>query len=313
LSISEKIKILTGVLGSSHNEGHSQLLYHCPKCSHHKKKLSINIEKNLFKCWICDWSGRNIYRVIKYYGNHHDRQAWLRLTQQIEIGNFADKLFGPIDPEEEPTVSLPAGFVSLVNKSLPASSSKPLNYLDSRYIDRSDIFKWKIGYCSEGEYSGRIIVPSFNLDGNINYFIGRSYDGSWFRYKNPSLSKNFIFNELYLDFSKEITIVEGVFDAFKAGSNAVPLLGSTLTEYSKLFSKIVQNDTTVYLSLDNDAPKKIDKIIRLFFKYDIEAYLVDPSPYEDIGAMTKDQFFVKKQESILLESNNYLLSRIMRI
>lgn len=313
MSISEKIKILTGVLGSSHNEGHSQLLYHCPKCSHHKKKLSINIEKNLFKCWICDWSGRNIYRVIKYYGNHHDRQAWLRLTQQIEIGNFADKLFGPIDPEEEPTVSLPAGFVSLVNKSLPASSSKPLNYLDSRYIDRSDIFKWKIGYCSEGEYSGRIIVPSFNLDGNINYFIGRSYDGSWFRYKNPSLSKNFIFNELYLDFSKEITIVEGVFDAFKAGSNAVPLLGSTLTEYSKLFSKIVQNDTTVYLSLDNDAPKKIDKIIRLFFKYDIEAYLVDPSPYEDIGAMTKDQFFVKKQESILLESNNYLLSRIMRI
>lgn len=313
MSISEKIKILSDVLGSSYNEGQSQLLYNCPKCNHHKKKLSINIEKNLFKCWICDWSGRNVYRVIKYYGNHHTRQAWLRLTQQVEISNFADKLFGPANTLKEATASLPRSFVSLVNSDLPASSSKPLNYLESRFIDQGDIFKWKIGYCSEGEYSGRIIVPSFNMDGDINYFIGRSYDGSWLRYKNPATSKNFIFNELYLDFSKEITIVEGVFDAFKAGDNAVPLLGSTLTEYSKLFSKIVQNDTTVYLALDSDAPKKIDKIIGLFFKYDIEVYLIDPRPYEDVGAMTKNEFFVKKQESILLEPNNYLLSKILRI
>ena len=311
MSNTEKIKILSDVLGSSYCEGQAQLLYHCPKCNHHKKKLSINIEKNVFKCWICDWSGRNIYRVIKRYGDYNSKRDWLRLNQQVEINDFAEKLFGEKVIEIKRKFDLPKGFVSLINKEPPASSVKAINYLESRHIDEDDIRKWKIGYCSEGEYSGRIVVPSFDMDGNINYFVGRSYDNNWIKYLNPPYAKNFIFNELYLDFAKELTIVEGVFDALKAGDNAVPLLGSTLTEHSKLFTKIVQNDTTVYLSLDADAHKKIDKIVKLFFKYDIEVYLVDIGTYKDVGEMTKEHFSSKKQESILLNNDNYLLSKIM--
>jgi len=311
VSNTEKIKILSDVLGSSYREGLAQLLYHCPKCNHHKKKLSINIEKNVFKCWICDWSGRNIYRVIKRYGDYNSKRDWLRLNQQVEINDFAEKLFGEKVIEIKRKFDLPRGFASLINKELPSSSIKAINYLESRHVDEDDIRKWKIGYCSEGEYSGRIVVPSFDMDGNVNYFVGRSYDNNWLKYLNPPYAKNFIFNELYLDFAKELTIVEGVFDALKAGDNAVPLLGSTLTEHSKLFTKIVQNDTTVYLALDADAHKKIDKIVKLFFKYDIEVYLVDIETYKDVGEMTKEHFSSKKQESILLNNDNYLLSKIM--
>ena len=36
------------------------------------------------------------------------------------------------------------------------------------------------------------------------------------KYYNPPVEKDFIFNELYLDWNKDITIVEGVFDAIVA-------------------------------------------------------------------------------------------------
>ena len=118
---------------------------------------------------------------------------------------------------------------------------------------------------------------------------------------------------MHLDFTRPLTIVEGVFDAFKAGENAVPLLGSTLTEKSKLFYQIVNNDTAIYLALDPDARKKTDKIIKLFMKYDIETYLIDVDPFEDVGQMSKEEFTTLKQRAELLDYDNYLISRIMRI
>ena len=74
---------------------------------------------------------------------------------------------------------------------------------------KKDILFWKIGYCSKGPYGGRLIIPSFNYEGNINYFIARSYERNILKYKNPPCSKNnIVFNHLYLDFKKPITIVE---------------------------------------------------------------------------------------------------------
>ena len=88
MSEAEKIKILSNVLGTSYREGHNQLLFYCPSCEHQKKKLSINVERNLFKCWVCDYSGRNVFRIIKRFGTYSDKKEWSRLTQRVEIENF---------------------------------------------------------------------------------------------------------------------------------------------------------------------------------------------------------------------------------
>ena len=116
-----------------------------------------------------------------------------------------------------------------------------------------------------------------------------------------------------MDFEQDLTIVEGVFDAVKAGDNSVSLLGSTLTENSKLFYEIVKNDTPVYLALDPDAERKINKIIGLFLKHDIEIYKVDVAPFQDVGEMSKEEFVKRKAEAELINSNSYLLSRIKGI
>ena len=157
----KKLKILQNIFGEYRRSGHEYLFF-CPKCGHHKKKLSINIEKNLFKCWVCDWSGRDIYRLVKRYGDYRLKQDWRSLNQQVEINDFVDKIFGEKKKSIPETLELPENFISLVNKSLPATSPYPLNYLYDRGIANVDIIKWKLGYCTEGKYASRIIIPSFS-------------------------------------------------------------------------------------------------------------------------------------------------------
>ena len=157
-----------------------------------------------------------------------------------------------------------------------------------------------------GEYRNRIIVPSFDQDGDISYFIARSYSGDSFKYKNPKASKDITFNELYIDWNKDLVLVEGVFDALVAG-NAVPILGSTLREGSKLLRKIVWNDTPIYVALDPDAAAKERRIIEMLLRYDIELYKIDVSGYEDVGSMPKHIFNQRKNNAVFIDRDNYLL------
>ena len=129
---------------------------------------------------------------------------------------------------------------------------------------------------------------------------------------NPPVSRNIVFNELYVDFEEEVTIVEGVFDAIKA-HNAVPILGSTIRETSKLFRKIVNNDTPVLLALDPDAKKKSEYIKSLFLKYGIEVREVEYQDERDIGDMSKDEVSLLSQKAKFVKSYDSLINAISAI
>ena len=150
----------------------------------------------------------------------------------------------------------------MANKKLPLTAHAPLNYLKERGVDKSDILKWRIGYCDTGEYRNRIIIPSFDRDGYCNYFIARTYTKDWLKYKNPPASKNIVFNELMINWKQPVAFVEGAFDALKA-DNAIPLLGSTLRSDTDLFKKIFCYKPKIYMALDSDAQNKALKIITL--------------------------------------------------
>ena len=294
--MNEKIKIINNILGSARRVK-DEHLYHCPFCKHHKKKMSVNFAKNYFKCWVCDARGKNIYRIVRRFGTYDQRQKWLQLDGRLDLSEF-DKFFAEINEKEiKQTISLPDEFVSLCNKNLPMSSAKALDYLRSRGITKKEILDWKIGYATGGKYGGRIIIPSFNWDGNSNYFIARSFVGHQRRYLNPPVGRDVVFNELFIDWEEDINIVEGVFDAIVAGPNSIPILGSTLRENSRLFQQIVMNDTPVYLALDKDAETKRNWIIKSFLRYDIELYVVDTSGCEDIGSMSQEEFALRKSQA----------------
>ena len=301
----KKLKIIEQVLGQSRKVNDEQLFF-CPYCSHPKRKLSVNVEKNVFKCWVCDSHGRDIRRIIRKFGTISQREAWDELTNRVDITDFSS-IFDEKLVEPEAVTGLPQEFRSLANKSTPISALHAIRYLRERDITKEDIVFWKIGYCNSGEYGERIVIPSFNNSGYVNYFVARSYTKYQARYKNPPVSRDICFNELYIDWDKDLVITEGIFDAIKAGPNSVPLLGSTLRENSKLFQKIVTRDTPVYMALDADASKKESRIINLFLKYDIEVYKIDTSGVDDVGSMAREQFQRRKEKATFIPSGDYLL------
>ena len=314
MSNNEKISVLKNFLGGYSKTG-QEYLFTCPKCDHHKRKLSVNLEKNVFKCWICEYSGTNIGRLVRRYADFNLKAKWKELTGQVEIEQF-DEIIASLFPEEEEEfdeiVKLPNEFVSLANKSKSLLSKKARNYLSSRKITDEDILFWKIGYCPSGEYGGRIIIPSFNDNGDCNYFIGRTYQNDWRKYMNPQASKSkIIFNELYIDWSEDLVLTEGIFDAIVAGKNSVPILGSSLREQSKLFKSIILNDTTVYVALDSDAQEKASYLIENLIKYGAEVYNIDVFPYNDVGEMPKKEFLKRKRAARLMSSEDAFLQKFI--
>jgi len=309
--MNDKRKIVTDILGSYRRAG-DEHLYSCPYCEHHKKKMSVNFSINSFKCWVCDARGKNIYRLVRKFGNYKQRQKYLELQGRLDLSEFDDVFNEMNDIEEKQVIDLPAEFISLCNKHLPLSSQTPLDYLRGRGLSKNEILKWKIGYCRKGKYAGRIIIPSFNDNGDCNYFIARSYVGHGRRYLNPPCGRDIVFNELNIDWDEPVIIVEGVFDAIVAGDNAIPILGSTLREDSKLFQAIAIHDTPVYIALDPDAEKKAHWIIRSLMKYDLEIKKLNIGNYEDIGSMSPEVFQERLNKAENVDGDMYFLEKQLR-
>jgi len=303
---SEKLNLFREIFGSCYKSG-EEFLFHCKKCGHDKKKLSVNFEKNVFKCWICDYRGNNLYSLVKRYGTRTQKQEWESYAKTIDVSFSLEEMLAGEEKEEceQVKIDLPEEFISLANKSLPLSSVEPLKYLQGRGVSKKEILKWKIGYCKSGEYANRVVIPSFDEDGDVNYFVARAYGKEWPPYKNPNVSKDIVFNQLYVDFQSDLVLVEGVFDAMNA-ENAVPILGSSLREDSKLFQEIVKWNTTVYVALDPDAEKKAMKLIKNLLLYGMEVHKIDISGFKDVGEMTKEQFENRKKDAKLMTNEGYL-------
>ena len=292
----KQIKILKHSLDYSHSSRNEHLFF-CPFCKHHKPKLSVNIDKNVFKCWVCDFRGKNIYYLVKRFASFEQQQEWLRITNQTDIRDFEVMFSGSYQQEKlKQKIDLPENYKPLFGATSYLYSQRPLNYLRKRGIDHKKILEWKIGYCDEGEYKNRIIIPSFDCEGDVNYFVSRAYDGSHKKYKNPPVSKDIVFNDLLIDWSRPVILVEGIFEACHE-LNMIPVLGSTLSEYSELFEKIVENQTPVYIAFDHDARDKEMKLISNLLKYGLEVRKIKSPKEKDLGELTKKEYCEIKQNS----------------
>jgi hypothetical protein len=293
----------------------NEYLFFCPKCNHHRRKLSINLKKDCWKCWVCDYSGFKLHRLVRRWGSSFNKKNWSEIDSAIDAGSYNiifREWFENDKRECEQRISLPPEFKTLVTNDFKNESLEARSYLRSRGLSFEEIIKWKIGYCVSGDYSDRIIIPSFNLNGHTDFFVGRTFKREWPFYSMPSVNKDIVFNSLFVDWTSDLFLVEGVFDAIRAG-NAVPILGSSLREESKLFQAIAMHDTPIYLALDADAEKKAMKLIYAMMQYEIEIFKVDTSGFKDIAEMPLNILEKRKSESILMNNNSFYKYRIMNL
>lgn len=255
-------------------------------------KFSVNISKNVWKCWVCSKSGKSLYYLVRRFGTPDQIFKWTDVGLDIDF-SFETQ-------QEKTPVKLPEHYYSLITNEVHPLSVPARDYLKERHVSNEDILKFKIGYCPTGQYGHRIVFPSFNLQGDLDFWIGRSYDKNKFPpYLYPTgESKDLIFNELFFDWSKDIVIVEGIFDAIVA-QTGIPLLGSTLRENSYIFQRISSIKDQVFIALDPDAKKKENAIIKMFIQYGLDVYKIDVHPFKDVGEMTKEEFQKRKNEAKL--------------
>lgn len=244
-----------------------QLQANCPKCQQRdglyfpdgKYNLEINTKKRLFRCWKCDqpkFSG-SLGRLIRMYGSDSDYELYTSHASTIFDYSLKD------DEKVFERVKLPNEFISftLFNENDPQHLEAYKYMVLDRKIDYSTLKKFNIGFCTRGKYWGRIIIPSYDREGEINYFVSRGYKGQKIPYLNPKTNKDLIiFNEGIVNWDSTIYIVEGVFEFLTIPFNTIPLLGKSMS--SVLIEKLKYKKPEIIIILDADAFYNTIKIYR---------------------------------------------------
>jgi DNA primase len=123
-------------------------------------------------------------------------------------------------------------------------------------------------------YKNRVIIPSYDESGVLNYFVGRNIQPFGLNYLTPPVSKNIIGFEYQLNWDYPIVLVEGAFDAMATKRNACPLMGKYVSK--KLQQKIIEKGVKdIYVALDEDALKDTIKIAERFMRENIRVHVVE--------------------------------------
>ena len=260
--------LLQKVLGEGKIVSKDEAMFVCPFSHHHKPKLAVNLTTQRWQSWIdTNAKGRSIFSLFKRMQVPSNYFAELsKIVKLPKNTKLADT--------EEQFVSLPYEFKRLTETHTDFSYSKAMKYLKNRGIESYDIERYDIGYCDNGDYAGRIIVPSFDADNKLNYFLARDFTGNaYLKYKNPPVSKDVVVFENQIDYAEPLVLCEGVFDAIAIRRNAVALLGKNIP--SKLKIKMIKNKVSeVYVVLDEDAIKNAISITETLLNEDIKVRFV---------------------------------------
>ena len=212
--------LLESVLGKSKaDKNNRDYMFYCPVCKHKNPKLVINVVTGKYNCWTCHppTKGRSPISLFKKLGVDAEKIIEMKSYFKNDKTNLIDYV--------STKVSLPTEFISLCKENKSLEYKHAISYLKKRGLKYSDIVKYNIGYCDKGRYKNRIIVPSFNNNGDVNYFIARSFEKeAKQKYDAPSCSKSEIIGfEYYINWNIPVILCEGIFDAIAIKRNAIPL------------------------------------------------------------------------------------------
>jgi transcription elongation factor Elf1 len=263
------LDLLDNVLGAHKDAGGAEKLYQCPFCHHYKPKLAVNIESGRWHCWICGAAGRKIVSLFKKLNVSREQIAELR--ELLKDTSFQSSDFNTNAPV---VLQLPP-FKPLWIPTKDPQYKIAVSYLIRRGVTPYDVMKYQIGYCGEGKYAGRIIIPSYDKAGKLNYFIARSfYPDVEYSYMNPLVSKDVVIFESQVNWSEDVVLCEGAFDAMAIKRNAIPLLGKYIQPNLKK-ELMVNQVENIYLALDTDALRATCQISEILMNEGKNVYYVN--------------------------------------
>lgn len=266
-------------LGKGKKLSNGDYAYYCPVCNHKNQKLMVNVISGVYNCFTCHpkTTGKTPVSLLKKIG------APSEAIQEMK-GYFINDLTKIEVEKENIAIVIPKEFISLGDKkNTSLEKRQALAYLKKRMVTSSDILKYNLGYCKTGRYKNKVIVPSYDSKGRLNYFVARSFEKEPVqKIDSPSCSKSEIVGFEYLvNWKVPVILCEGVFDAIAIKRNAIPLFGKTISK--ALMIKLLQPEVkTIYLALDDDAVNEAMDHAQKLIDFGKEVYLIrlqgkDPS------------------------------------
>lgn len=277
-----------------------------------KKNLEVSFEKGKFHCWCHDYAG-NLSRLIKKWGSNELVTEYFSIINTIKEAKYYDlELFK--DNGEDlgyySTLKLPLSFKKIDLKT--CHKQKLIDYLNERKITQDIIDFYNIGYTTWDEEKwqdrDRIIIPSYNSEGDLNYWIGRDFinekgdnvSSPWnchkVKYKNCDADKNkIVFQESKIQWNNDIILVEGGLDCLYY-PNSIALLGKVLKKENEIYKQLYEKaNGNIIICLDGDTKivetKRIYNLLnvgRLRNKIWYVRLETDELPWKDFGEAYQD-------------------------
>jgi DNA primase len=213
-----------------------QHFYSCPFHEDETGHLGVDTRRGIYHCFKCNASGK-----ISSDG--------------ITLDQFKEKveraLLGSKEVQKEVSkIELPREYIPITSKA-----GLPYRYLINRRITDEMIHKYRLGYCSEGFFGERILIPIYDGD-ELVYFLGRTYTNREPKYLNAPVDKGRNIFKTFEDKVDKVIICEGVFDSISVGRvfPSISILGKVLNGIEQIMS-IVKSTKEAYILLDSDAAK----------------------------------------------------------
>lgn len=310
------LSLLEKVLGKGRKTSGNNYSFFSPFVTHYKPKLEIDLTTNNkgdnpWHCWVSNEKGRSVlslFKKIRTSKNYYDE-----LYKILNVRRFYVE---ENNTNEYEVLALPKEFVKLSDYSkikdrlLKKELAQAINYLKGRGLKKVDLLRYEIGYCSTGKYSGRIVIPSYDENYVLNYFVTRTiFDDDLYKHKNPKVSKDIIGFESFINWNEPITLVEGAFDAITARFNAIPLFGKILPNALK--EKILlRRPPKIIIALDSDAKSSSTKIAQFLLSEGIESSIVELNK-KDVNEMGFDNFLNAKLNSSVMDSYDIIKYKVL--
>jgi DNA primase len=274
------LSLLKKVLGEPKKDGDiNEYEFNCKSkvCRNDNDKfnLAFNSRNNIFHCWKCRYKG-GVNKLIIDYGSQDDINKINTLISNVKTykKEKKDDFYSDMI-----TCLLPLEYKPLWKKDNSKFYSHALNYATKeRGLSLELIKEKKIGYTEDkGKMRYRLIIPSFNNYGQINYYVGRSYYPNFKpNYLGPPKEEvartEIIFNLKNINFDVPVILVEGAFDMFPL-YNAIPMLGKEPAQ--TIINKLIEHKSRVILCLDEDALCDSIIIFNKLILLGLEVYFVE--------------------------------------
>lgn len=187
-------------------------------------------------------------------------------------------------------VSLPPGFRTLEDGVSSVTGRKALAYMTNRNFHELVLFDNKFGYCDDGPYAGRVIIP-FYENGSLVYWQARDFTGMAEprdKIKNPPAGttlhgkSDVLFNYDTARKCKSVIITESWGSSLAIGPCSTALNGKSMSEVQ--FIKLLAMDARTFIVMLDPGTEQqaweIAKRLSSTGRYALVASLKDGDPAE---------------------------------